>query len=165
MFKKYVRQGTRFTAWFDSYIRKNRVQKKKNQLVTTLLTKRNIKNAGEAERLYRILQLLTFIRQDENITKAVSSGNDWTELTFKIKNFLKFVGHDTESKYRQRQAMKFFEKFFEKSFIEESFRDKCFCALWKNFKKKEKYFTIKKEKNEIFVQMRVMTQMMKYSFP
>ena len=164
--KKYLlhENDSIYTQWFTSFIRQYRDQPiADDELVITFLKQRKNFCINETEHLYRIFQLLSFVRSKQNLININDLENQSVEIEFKLNTLLEFMGHDPKSKYRKAQATKFLKQFYNKSYILENVSDEVFCGFWKNWKKKyiDDYCRIEKD----IVKMRLAKELLQYKYP
>ena len=116
--EKYLRVDSPCSNWIVDFKRRSQDKTLVRSLVTSYFKNKQITNQTKAERLFHLLQFLSFIdslelnivknRQKLKTTKL--ENQLYYEVRFSLSQFLKFTGLESPNKYERDKLIKYFHK-------------------------------------------------------
>ena len=95
-----------------------------NYLSTSYLTEKPIYGLAEVEFLYRLIQLLNYIKSLDGSSKLISMGNqDYHIFQFPVNHFLEFIGKPKNNHYQIKKLVEFLKSLQGIRPILENFSD------------------------------------------
>lgn len=129
-----------------------------DSLVTSYFSNKSLNDLEKEEILYRLLQLLNYIRTLQNSIESIDNQN-YRMVSFTVNSFLEFTGQHKTNKYQIRKILNFLQSIQKSNLLIEHFLDSAYQSAVAF-----PYFKITKERRW-YVKLAIAEELYFYNYP